>query len=54
MAKLMECIPNISEGRRMDLVEEFVGAGSGAQQGGNHQDTTENITYSFHILDSVR
>ena len=23
MAKLMECIPNISEGRRMDLVEEF-------------------------------
>ena len=23
MAKLMECIPNISEGRRMELVEEF-------------------------------
>ncbi|MBQ1820286.1 MAG: glutamate formimidoyltransferase [Clostridia bacterium] len=23
MAKLMECIPNISEGRRLDLVEEF-------------------------------
>jgi glutamate formiminotransferase len=23
MAKIMECIPNISEGRRLDLVEEF-------------------------------